>query len=47
MLTPPVLDAEQVDLARKLRAAGESVAAIARIIGTSRATIYRWMEGAV
>ncbi|MCG8154141.1 recombinase family protein, partial [Pimelobacter simplex] len=31
---PPVLDAEQVDLARKLRAAGESVAAIARIIGT-------------
>ncbi|MFT4262876.1 MAG: recombinase family protein [Nocardioides sp.] len=43
---PPVLSKEQTELARTLRASGESITAIARTIGTSRATIYRWTEEA-
>ncbi|WP_084541156.1 recombinase family protein [Nocardioides alkalitolerans] len=43
---PPVLSTEQVALANRMRAAGEPYAVIARALGCSRATIYRWTEDA-
>lgn len=41
---PPVLTSEQVALTRRMRAAGESIAVIARAVGCSRATVYRVIE---
>jgi DNA invertase Pin-like site-specific DNA recombinase len=38
---PPVLDTSQVQLARRMLTAGESVSEIARALSVSRATIYR------
>ena len=38
---PPVLTAEQVALAKRMRQAGEPIAVIARAVGVSRATVYR------
>lgn len=40
----PSLSAEQVDEARKRKAAGESISAIAKDFGVSRPTIYRALE---
>jgi DNA invertase Pin-like site-specific DNA recombinase len=37
---------EQVRQARKMFADGESVAAIARVLGVSRPTVYRYLEPA-
>ncbi len=42
----PALTPEQVKLARKLHAEDNSVATIARMLGTSRPTIYRALESA-
>lgn len=39
---PPALTREQVDHARRLRASGSGITEIARTLGTSRATIYRY-----
>jgi DNA invertase Pin-like site-specific DNA recombinase len=41
---PSALTGEQVTLARRLHGEGESVATIARMLGTSRQTIYRTLE---
>ena len=38
---PPALNAEQVALAERMRAAGEPVPTIAQTLGVSRATLYR------
>lgn len=40
----PSLSAEQVDEARKRKAAGESISAIAKTLGVSRPTIYRALD---
>lgn len=41
---PPVLTDEQRAIARHLRASGQSVSAIARVLGVSRATVRRVSE---
>jgi DNA invertase Pin-like site-specific DNA recombinase len=41
----PVLSAEQASQARKMHAAGDSVATISRVLGVSRPTLYRVIEG--
>lgn len=38
---PPALTAEQKAIARRLRASGQSVSSIARVLGVSRATVRR------
>ncbi|WP_040510982.1 recombinase family protein [Gordonia soli] len=38
---PRALDPEQIEQARRMRAAGDPVPAIARALGVSRATLYR------
>ena len=42
---PRVLSGEQVQLCRKLRAEGQPVAVIARMLGTARANVYRALAG--
>ncbi len=42
---PRVLSGEQVALVRKLRAEGQPVAVIARMLGTARANVYRALAG--
>jgi DNA invertase Pin-like site-specific DNA recombinase len=43
---PRAMTPEQVKQARKMFADGESVAAIARVLGVSRPTVYRYLEPA-
>ena len=42
----PVLTPEQVKLARRLHGEDQNVATIARVLGTSRQTVYRALESA-
>jgi DNA invertase Pin-like site-specific DNA recombinase len=44
---PPVLTSEQAALARRMRQAGEPIAVVARILGCSRATVYRVTDESV
>jgi DNA invertase Pin-like site-specific DNA recombinase len=41
----PSLNREQVDLVNQLRSSGKSVAHIGKIVGASRPTVYRALEG--
>ena len=43
---PTVLTPEKLRAAQSMLAAGESVAAVAKVLGVSRATVYRGLSSA-